>query len=374
MAYQMYSAAGFSRALRKVRRTFTHAPLAHVVRRYRFLALFTLFGSVSILAEIVIVTQVLPSDWPWLGRAISGFLVGLCISFWLNATLNFRVAKRRLYDTFLRFAVVSLASFALNAQTMNLVQDAFGWPYATSRAVCAGSFFLLAYVVHRRLTFQPPKNFGIAVYASQGERVRRIFVAIGRACDHIHIDLVDTTMNPAAHKVDLSQIHTARKCWPKLPFALHVMSKRPSLWLDATQSVIDWYLFHIGIEENLFSLIAWCHAHGKKVGVVWHESDLIESLYPYLPHVDFVMVLGIREPGRSGQCLTERAIQVTDMLDRLRPRYGYELMFDGSVNPSTVKRIRANYVVAASGVLKDGKPVRAIYSLKAGGHDGQRVA
>lgn len=353
---------------------FTHAPLAHVIRRYRFLALFTLFGAISIAAEVLLVTRVLPGGWPWLCRALCGFVVGLFISFWLNATLNFRVARRRLYGTFVRFAIVSVASFTLNMLTMNVVQDALGWDYSASRTVCAGSFFLLAYVIHRRLTFQAPKNFGIAVYAARAERVSRIFLAIGRACDHIHIDLVDTSMNAAADAVDLSRIRMAKKYWPQVPFALHVMSKRPSLWLERTQSDVDWYLFHIGIDEDLFGLIAWCHMHGKKVGVVWHESNSPESVYPYLPHVDFVMVLGIREPGRSGQELTQRALQMTDALDRLRPRYGYELMFDGNVNPSTVRRIRATYVVAASGVLKDSEPVCAIYSLKAGGTDEQRAA
>jgi pentose-5-phosphate-3-epimerase/putative flippase GtrA len=360
--------------LKRAKRMLTHGPAAHLLRRSRFIALFTLFGVLSILAEIGVVTKVLPEGMPWLARASLGFVVGLLISFWLNATLNFQVARRRLHDTFARFALVSLASFMLNVWSMRVVQEAFGMSYATSRILCAGCFFLLAYTVHRRLTFQAPKNFGIAVYAAQSERVRRIFHAIGRACDHVHIDLVDQTMNPGAADVDLSRIRAAKGYWPQVPFAMHVMSQRPSTWLECTESDIDWYLFHLGIEEDLFALIAWCHAREKKAGVVWHESNTIESLYPYLPHVDFVMVLGIPQPGRSGQRLSEKAVEVTDLLERLRPRYGFALMFDGSVNPDTVARIRASHVVAASGVLHAAKPVWAIYRLKAGGYDERHIA
>ena len=370
----MRAALTMSRSLKRAKRMLTHAPAAHIVRRYRFIALFTLFGLLSILGEIGVVTLVLPEGMPWLVRASLGFVVGLCVSFWLNATLNFRVARRQLHDTFLRFALVSLASFVLNMWSMRVVQEAFGLSYATSRILCAGALFVLAYSLHRRLTFQSPKNFGIAVYAARTERVRRIFHAIGRACDHIHIDVVDQTMNPTAAEVDLTQIRAAKRYWPQLPFAMHVMSRRPRAWLESTESEIDWYLFHLGIEEDLFALIAWCHARCKKAGVVWHESNSIESLYPYLPHADFVMVLGISQPGQSGQRLSEKAIEVTDLLERLRPRYGFALMFDGSVNAATVGRIRASHVVAASGVLRETKPVRAIYRLKAGGHDERHVA
>ena len=47
--------------------------------------------------------------------------------------------------------------------------------------------------------------------------------------------------------------------------------------------------------------IALCRERGCKVGVVWHHTINMQQLLPYLPHVDFLTVLGIDRPGRSGQ-------------------------------------------------------------------------
>jgi ribulose-phosphate 3-epimerase len=181
-------------------------------------------------------------------------------------------------------------------------------------------------------------------------------------------------MNPTCAPVDLGRLHLARKLWSGVPLCLHVMSLYPTRWLASTWNSVDWYLFHVNARENLFHLMAECRLRRKKVGVVWHGSASLEELLPYLPHVDFVMVLGIANPGRSGQPIDEGALAVADLLDELRPRYGYEVMFDGSVNLSTIGRIRAKYIVAASAVLRATDPIRSVNSLKSSAKYERRVA
>jgi pentose-5-phosphate-3-epimerase/putative flippase GtrA len=357
-----------------MQRVATHTSLAFLIYRYRYLVLFGIFGFLSVGAEVVLVQFLMPPAWPLLGKAIAGFAAGLLISFGLNARFNFRVPKRYLRATFLRFAIVSCASFVLNVAMMRTFVDNFEWSYGVSRILCSGLLFIVAYSLHRRLSFKLARNFGIAVYAANQERVFRIFHKVGRACDHIHVDLVDATMNASCAPVDLGRIELARRLWPNVPFALHVMSLQPSKYVGPTLGWIDWYLFHLGAHENLLQLIAACQMRGKKAGVVWHQSDPVESLYPYLPHVDFVMVLGIAQPGRSGQPICEQAIQVTNLLESQRNRYGYEVMFDGSVNSETIERIQARYIVAASAVLNAANPSHAIYSLKVGNIHERRAA
>jgi pentose-5-phosphate-3-epimerase len=109
-----------------------------------------------------------------------------------------------------------------------------------------------------------------------------------------------------------------------------------------------------------------CHRRGKRVGVVWRPGVATSALLPYLPHVDFVMVLGIREPGRSGQQICPEAIEMAAALNRQRSRYGYEVMFDGGVKASNVSSIEAKYIVAASAVLNAEHPIRAAYVLRSG--------
>jgi pentose-5-phosphate-3-epimerase len=246
--------------------------------------------------------------------------------------------------------------------------------YAEARLISAGLLFLIAYTIHRRYTFDLARNFGVAVYASRTERVRQIFAKLGRNCDHVHVDLIDETMSAQAAPVDLGKLRLARKLWRGLPVCLHVMSRRPRHWVEQCWDDIDWVLFHIDGEDDLMGLIADCRLQGKKVGVVWHCSSEFRDVLPYLPHVDFAMALGIPEPGRSGQPLVEKALAVTDALDRMRERYGYEVMFDGGVNLTTVGRIRAKYIVAASAVLRAANPVRTVYTLRTGARYERRTA
>lgn len=361
------------RQLSRWKRRLKYSKVALQFFRYRYLLAFTAFGFLSILVELAVLWSIIPQQWPDTVRTCSAFAIGLLVSFGLNASFNFKVPPRYFVSTFIRFAGVSVVSFMLNMGMVRVFQDEAGMGYAMSRVVCSGVLFLLAYAVHRRLTFRLDRNFGIAVYASPAEQVRRIFLKVGRNCDHIHIDLVDETVKPGA-EVDISKIAEARSIWTDVPFAIHLMTRRPDKWLDAVLDDIDWFLFSMGADTQLLPLFAKCHLAGKKVGVVWHQSELLGDLYPLLPHVDFVMVLGIARPGVSGQSISAEALEAIHMLERIRKHYRYELMFDGSVNTRTIRDIPARYVVAASSVLKADQPARVISTLKTGARHERRAA
>lgn len=348
----------------KLKRLCTHTALSYFVYRYRYLATFTIIGLLSILLEIALAGWLMPAEWPWLGKAVLAFVSGLLFSFAANAWLNFRVPTTYLLDTFRRFGTVSLLSFVMNLASMFCLQEWLGSNYALARLFSAGTFFLVAYAVHRRYTFDLSRNFGVAIYASEAEKVYQAFYRIGRNCDHVHVDLIDETMGKNIAPVDLSKLRLARRFWPGMPVCLHIMSRSPARWFEATLGEVDWFLFHVNANDDLSNLIGRCRLQGKKVGIVWHASAAFEALLPLLPHVDFVMVLGIAEPGRSGQKISEAAIALAGVLDDLRPRYGYDVMFDGGVNLATIRRIRAKYVVAASAVLRSANPIRSVHSLR----------
>jgi len=355
------------RKLTRIARRFSHTSLAFWAYRYRYLAVFSAIGFLSILLEIVLVNRVMPTGWPWLTKATVGFCLGLALSFGLNACLNLRVPRTHLLQTFWRFSLVSVVSFALNMVVVSLVREPLSGYYGPARLVSSAGLFTVAYTLHRLYTFDlGARNFGVAVYASTTERVYRIFQRLGRNCDHVHVDLIDETMAFGAARVDLTKLRIARRLWRGVPLCLHVMSRQPSRWLAATWSEVDWYLFHLDAEEDLMSLIWQCRLRGKKVGIVWHQQMAPSALLPFLPHVDFAMVLGIAEPGRSGQTVSEEALHITSMLDALRSKYGYEVMFDGGVKLVNLSRIRARYVVSASAVLQAAQPIRMAHHLRTG--------
>lgn len=358
---------------RRTRRLVTHTPLAFLVYRYRYLAVFAAIGFVSILLELFLV-HLMPADMPWTVRAGLAFIAGLVFSFALNARLNFDVPRSHLKATFGRFALVSTLSFGLNLLAISVLRLWLAQDYASARLVSSAALFLLAYRLHRLFTFDLTRNFGVAVYASAAERPSRIFAKIGRNCDHVHVDLVDETMNPAAAPVELGHLDQVRRLWPGIPVCLHVMSHTPAYWMCRAWDRVDWVLFHVGGSDDLFDLIAESRLRGKKVGVVWHVSNALTDMLPYLPHVDFVMVLGIAQPGKSGQKLLEEAVAVAETLDGMRPRYGFEVMFDGGVSVATLPRIRAKYIVSASAVLRATDPIRASHTLRTGARYDRRAA
>lgn len=358
----------------RFRRLLTHTTLSYHIYSKRYLVVFALIGLLSILLEIALVNYTMPGAWPWFVKATLAFVLGLVCSFVLNATANFRVPRELLLRTFGRFAAVSLLSFVLNMGVLRSFQNWLGGAYAELRLITAGCLFAAAYLVHRRYTFDMTRNFGIALYASENECVHQAFYRVGRTCDHVHVDLVDETMNQNCARVDLSKLRMVRKLWRKTPICLHVMSLRPLEWFEQTWNCVDWLLFHVSSHDDPLHLIRQCRQREKKVGVVWHFRESLDTLFGLLPHVDFVMVLGIAEPGRSGQPLLEEVLEVTAMLNRLKRRYGYEVMFDGGINASSVARVPARYIVAASAVLHSENPIRSVHHLKSNARYGLQAA
>lgn len=200
------------------------------------------------------------------------------------------------------------------------------------------------------------RDLGIAVYATATEDVEGIFHKIGHAhCDHIHVDVVDESINPTAAPVQLQRLCEVRDLWPDHPVGLHVMSKTPHHWARQCWDYVDWILYPCDT-PGLHSLIDESRQRGKKAGVVWHQSAPVLHLLPYFAHVDFVMVMGIARLGASGQSLNPKSLDVACLLEAMRQRHSFELMFDGGVKPSNASLIPARYLVSASGVLSADCP------------------
>jgi len=335
--------------------------------RYRYLAGFILYGFLSIFLELLLnrFVFVFPETWDTTARTIPGFLAGMLFAFFMNAYFNFRVSRKEFARSFFLFALVSILSYSLNlaaAIRLGLVD------YPLGRFVIAGCLFMVAYSLHRRFTFRKTaRNLGLAVYPSQPDGVRLAFEHVGDLCDHIHFDLVDATFDPAAPAIDLDRIRDARRLWAWQPFCLHVMSKTPGKWVEQCWDVADCLLVHVDVDDDVMQLIARCRQNGRRVGVVWHHTVTFGDLMPYLPHVDFVMVLGIEQPGHSGQELMDAALEAAAIFDGLAARYGFELIFDGGVTKENVHRIPARIIVSGSSVLRAENPAHTAVLLRSPG-------
>ena len=342
-----------------------------IIWRYRYLAGFVLFGFLSIALEVFLVESLFPRSWPLATRSLLGFAAGLVFAFHMNARFNFRVPREYFLRTFILFTVVSVLSYALNlaATSFAPVVQVAGYPF--SRFLTAGCLFLVAYNLHRKFTFRrTTRNLGLALYLRNPEELIDAYRRVGDQLDHVHIDVVDATFCPDADPADLSLIGDVRRMWTWQPVCLHVMSRQPLRWIEKCWDDFDWLLVHADVEDDVLEIIARCREHGRKVGVVWHHTVTVTDLMPFLPHIDFVMVLGIEQPGYSGQSIMPDAVRIAHIFSDLAPRYAYEVIFDGGVTTDNVHKLPACYVVSNSSVLRAENPVVSALTLMGGGGNG----
>ncbi len=366
------SSAG-RRAVRMPIDVFLCRGLSWLSWRYRYLIVFTLIGFLSICFEVLVVSGLSRIIGESRFLNIGGFALGMLMAFWLNFRFNFRVERARFWRVLTIFAVISIASFSLQIYATATLHVLKWSDYPFGRFVTAGGFFLIAYLVHRRLSFRrAAKNLGIAVYATAGVRPQELYDRIGEHCDHLHIDLVDETMKTDADPVDISVIAEARRLWRWQPCMIHLMTRVPTRWLPQVMPLVDAVLVHVDGDDEIFSVLAELRANGKGCGVVLHPPVGLDRLLPYLPHVDYVLVLGIAQPGMSGQLIRPEAIASAQVLDELAERYGFELIFDGGVTVENVQHIPATYIVSSSTVLRAEDPLRAALTLRSGLDYGRR--
>ena len=344
-----------------------------LIWRYRYLFGFVLFGLLSVVLEVYLTETLFPQSWPLVNRSLLGFSAGLVFAYYMNARFNFRVPREYFLRTLMLFTLVSLLSYALNLAAANLIPAVHVAGYPLTRFITAGCLFVIAYSLHRRFTFRrTTRNLGLALYLRNTEELSAAYRSVGDQLDHIHVDVIDKTFCSDADPVDLSLMRDIRDMWTWQPVCLHVMSRQPMCWIEQCWDDFDWLLIHVDIEDDVLKTIARCRERGRKIGVVWHHTVAMSDLMPYLPHVDFVMVLGIQQPGYSGQAIMPDAVRMAQTLSDLSSRYAYKVIFDGGVTTENVHKIPASYVVSNSSVLRAENPVVSALTLMGGGENGSR--
>lgn len=341
---------------------FYRQKLDFLLFRYKYLLRYIFIGLSSIVVELLII-GVLPFA-PVVSIPV-GFLLAVVWAFFLNSRLNFPVSKEKNLQTFRTFLIISVFAFALNLALMKTVFTTYiPLQYYVARFITAGLIFMISYSLHRKLTFTETKEVGIAVYLNRAEKISEIKSKIKDYPDFIHIDLVDKSYNDKAKEVDLSLGRQIAREWPYTKKMLHIMSRRPTQWIEKSRDFADVIVFHAEIEEDVENVIKLCRKYGKKVGISILYNTNTENILRYLGEVDIVQVLGIEKPGVSQQRMNSLALEKLAAINHLQKKYGFEICFDGGVKLSNIGKIEAKYVVSASTVLNAEDSLKAIYDLK----------
>jgi ribulose-phosphate 3-epimerase len=182
----------------------------------------------------------------------------------------------------------------------------------------------------------------------------------------IHIDIMDGHFVPP---IALGTVVVA-SLRPHTPRSLHghLMVDAPaSFFEELADAGLDVVSFHHEAVGDPAPAIAKARAAGMKVGITLNLETSVDEVFPYLEHLDDVMLMSIR-PGWSGQVLNPdvypRIEAVRTEVDRLGLPVDVEI--DGGVkveNAQAAVDAGATVLISASGIFQAEDPAAAAAAL-----------
>jgi pentose-5-phosphate-3-epimerase/putative flippase GtrA len=340
--------------------------------RYRFLLLYVIFGILSLVVELVISKFLLSYNASYFPAITGSFIIGLLSAFFLNVRFNFHITPAKRKKALFYFSIISIMSFSIQLLLRSSIHK-YGYNMDISRFVIAGSFFMVSYLLHRRLSFREYKKVGVAIYADGVEDIKLIFNKISNISDFIHIDIVDKTYNPNCKDVKAYRAEVVRAYWQNKKIEVHIMSRNPSIWLDDLLPYVDVIYVHPTMDENLAEVIDKINISKVEAGIALSIHEPLEIIDSYIENnkIKHVLLLTIPKPGFSGQKFDASALPLLEVLNAHKKRSEFEICVDGGVNDSTVKYLNVESVVSGSFILSAPNPIKNIMNLQTSGEYAQ---
>jgi len=186
--------------------------------------------------------------------------------------------------------------------------------------------------------------------------------------DWIHLDIMDGHFVPnisfGPHVVSVCSKIT------DLPLDVHLMISDPDKYIkDFSDSGADYISVHIENNPNIHRTLQNISSNGKYAGIVVNPGTPIESVFPVLHMVDYVLLMSVN-PGFGGQVfLPETLLKIKELSDELKKRnLEIPIEVDGGLNKETAKdtiNAGANIIVAGSYIFKNPMGIHeAVKALK----------
>lgn len=181
-------------------------------------------------------------------------------------------------------------------------------------------------------------------------------------CDVLHIDVMDGHFVPnlTIGPLVVSAIHKITE----LPLDVHLMIDTPSRYIaEFRKAGADWITVHVEAEKDVGGVLQMIRSSGAKVGLSLRPKTSVETIIPFLPDLDLVLVMSV-EPGFGGQSF------MPDMMEKvkvLRPKFQGLISVDGGIgagNASQALEAGADVLVAGSAVFGKSDRTKAIREFR----------
>ena len=325
--------------------------------------MYTIFGFFSILVEILVRNQLIILDFNTTFSTVIAVILGIFFAFYANVNYNFKITKSRRNRALIYFIIISILS-GLFQLTLGKTLKFENFSYETTRLIISGGVFIFAYLLHRKYSFKDYKKIGVAIYANSVENLEKIHKKVGYYPDFIHVDLVDTSMRKEVEDVKLYKLEMMKAYWPRTQIQTHIMSMKPEEWIDGVINYSDVIFIHDESDSDKRKLISKINSNGKKAGLALMMKTKINDVIELLKEVEYVLLLTISEPGKSGQKFNLNALNKIRELNALSFRNNFTLCIDGGINESIINLIHAENVVSGSSVLDSYNPKEKIMKLQ----------
>lgn len=135
-----------------------------------------------------------------------------------------------------------------------------------------------------------------ADFSKLGDEVRAVDNA---GADVIHVDVMDGHFVPNI-TIGPLVVDAVRKVTKK-PVDVHLMIENPQDYIEAfAKAGADWISVHAEEGYHLDRTIQLIKSFGKKAGVAINPATSVESIFPLLSSLDFVLIMTVN-PGFGGQ-------------------------------------------------------------------------
>ena len=330
--------------------------------KYRFFFGYIVIGVFSLLIELILFNTLNGFFKNQLLNSFLSVVLGIFISFWLNVRYNFKISEIKRNRALLYFLIISLTSYVIQFFIIDKFKNYFS--YEILRFIVSGSFFWIAYLIHRSFSFRDYKQVGVAIYSNGVENIKSIFDRIENYPDFIHVDIVDETINKNAEQTLSFKSEVIRGYWNSKFIEIHIMSKTPKKWILETIDHVDCIFIHCDINENIEETLSLIKSKKVKTGMVLQEFKHIEIFEKYHGIIDNILILCIEKPGFSGQQFKKDSLKLIEEINRNKYRDQITLTIDGGVNNENISLIKSEKVVSGSYVLNDKDPIKNIMILQ----------
>ena len=158
-----------------------------------------------------------------------------------------------------------------------------------------------------------------------------------------------------------------------IPLDVHLMIVNPDKYIERfAQAGASYISFHLEAADeagkDVYEYIALAKSCGVKVGLAIDPDVPVERLFPYIPEVDFFLIMSVFA-GFGGQKFIADSIGRIATLKAEMERIGIvkDIEVDGGVSSSNARALKeagATMLVAGSSVFKAENPAQAIADLR----------